>query len=436
MTDEAEIPELFTLPTPEPVADSFVEELATRIVVSFQKQLDPQLAASETSKLVYDETYEDKIPYYLEAIDMLLQNPATDKFAALSWSGFIAQSVNSQEFDDYFLKVLDYMLSGYYKMEMPDVEMKEKRFSGYSAIMARTFIKMTEMNASNADSCAEIYGNLIRKEMGLDARAQVIEKETGVNPLPSMQKMYDDVIDYLTTRAEFRASSLNEENPYEFVGPLAEKLRGTRRYVMQEVMNQRALEKKKQLEMELENRLASAEEVVIATKPFSEGLSFFVKEKRYNFKFLAVEKVRMTLQLLGSIMGALYFLAGYMSLWDITWYDGVVVCIIMLTFSRIAGSRKRFSQFYPTDVSKELEQCSTDFINVMRHMSHDQMEHFVARQIMMDRNQNFITMIPDFIKYLYAIMPDRKNMVITVDELSELVENAEIEVAKQLRGQA
>ena len=44
-------------------------------------------------------------------------------------------------------------------------------------------------------------------------------------------------------------------------------------------------------------------------------------------------------------------------------------------------------------------------------------------------------MIQEFIKYLYAIMPDRKSMMISVEELSELMENSEIEVAKQLRGQ-
>jgi hypothetical protein len=433
MAESKEIPDIFNTSAPEPEADNYVEELATRLVVGFQKQLDPQLAAMDTSKEVYDETYEDKIPYYIDAIEMLLQNPATDKYAALSWNAFMTASTNNQDLDVYFQRMLDYLLSGYYKGEKPDVEMKDKRFSGHSAIMARTFIKMTEVNAANSDICAEIYKHLVRKEMDLDSKAQAIEKEHGESPLPSMQKMYDDVIDYLATRADFRASSLNEENPYEYVGPLAEKLRGTRRYVMQDVMNQRALEKKKMLEMELENRLASAEEIVIATNPFAEGLLYFVKEKKYNYKFLAVEKVRLTLQVIGSIIGAFYFLAGYMSLWEIEWYDGVVVCMTMILFTRMIGSRTRFAPFYPVDVSKELEQNATQFINVMRHMSQDQMEHFVARQIMMERNQNFLTLVPDFIKYLYAIMPDRKNMVITVDELSELVENAEIEVAKQLR---
>ena len=46
-----------------------------------------------------------------------------------------------------------------------------------------------------------------------------------------------------------------------------------------------------------------------------------------------------------------------------------------------------------------------------------------------------MSMIPEFVKYLYAVMPDRKSMMISVDELTEVVENSEIEVAKQLRGQ-
>ena len=68
-------------------------------------------------------------------------------------------------------------------------------------------------------------------------------------------------------------------------------------------------------------------------------------------------------------------------------------------------------------------------------MSHEQLENFILRQIKLEENQKYLTMVPEFLKYLYAIMPDRKSMMITVDELSELVENSEIEVAKQLRGQ-
>ena len=56
---------------------------------------------------------------------------------------------------------------------------------------------------------------------------------------------------------------MSSENPFEFLGVLVEKLKATKRYISQEILNARAAEKKKQLETELQNRLASAEELVM-----------------------------------------------------------------------------------------------------------------------------------------------------------------------------
>jgi len=45
--------------------------------------------------------------------------------------------------------------------------------------------------------------------------------------------------------------------------------------VIQDIMNRQSLEKKKQLEKELREREASAEEVIIAAKPFNHGLYLY-----------------------------------------------------------------------------------------------------------------------------------------------------------------
>jgi len=283
-----------------------------------------------------------------------------------------------------------------------------------------------------------IFAILIRNEMDLSAKSEAEKEDTGSSIIPTdMQDLYDDVISYISDRGIFKASPMSgtEENPNEHIQNLCERLRSTRRYVMQEVINERALEKRKQLELDLKNQLASAEEIVMVAPKFTDGLSLFVQEKRYNFKYLSVEKVRMPLQLLGSITGAVYFLLGFMGYFGVHWVDGFVVCLVMLALVRILLSRKYLKLFYPTDISKELEDRSTAFINVMRNMSQEQMEHFMVRQIKLEHNQQYLTMVPEYVKYLYAIMPDRKSMMISVDELSELVENSEIEVAKQLRGQ-
>ena len=424
----------------EEIPENFAGQIARDVMVLFQKQMDPEVAAVEASSYLWKNAgTPEKVSYFVDATELWLESGTSgDKFAALSWNGLVTQSVNNQDYDTFLRMMIVAILDGYYSLQKPDIEYKEKRYSTYTSIIANTFIRMVELNPASEAGASEIYTILVRSEMDLEARSQAEEDETGSNTIPTdMQKLFDEMIDYLADRGMFKSNPMagEEANPNEHIEVLCERLRGTRRYVMQEVINERALEKRKKLEMELENQLASAEEIVMVAPQFTEGMAFFVQEKRYNFKYLAVEKIRMTLQLLGSITGAVYFLLGFMGVWGVHWIDGMVVCLVMLVFVRIVASRKQFQFFYPTDISKELEDCSTAFLNVMRNMSQEQLEQFLVRQIKLERNQKYLGMVPEFMKYLYAIMPDRKSMVITVDELSELVENSEIEVAKQLRGQ-
>lgn len=424
----------------EEIPENFAGQIARDVMVLFQKQMDPEVAAAEASSYLWKNAgTPEKVSYFVDATELWLESGTSgDKFAALSWNGLVTQSVNNQDYDTFLRMMIVAILDGYYSLQKPDIEYKEKRYSTYTSIIANTFIRMVELNPASEAGASEIFTILIHSEMDLEARSQAEEDETGSSTIPTdMQKLYDEMIDYLADRGMFKSNPMagEEANPNEHIEVLCERLRGTRRYVMQEVINERASEKRKKLEMELENQLASAEEIVMVAPQFTEGMAFFVQEKRYNFKYLAVEKIRMTLQLLGSITGAVYFLLGFMGVWGVHWIDGMVVCLVMLIFVRIVASRKQFQFFYPTDISKELEDCSTAFLNVMRNMSHEQLEQFLVRQIKLERNQKYLGMVPEFMKYLYAIMPDRKSMVITVDELSELVENSEIEVAKQLRGQ-
>ena len=424
----------------EEIPENFAGQIARDVMVLFQKQMDPEVAAVEASSYLWKNAgTPEKVSYFVDATELWLESGTSgDKFAALSWNGLVTQSVNNQDYDTFLRMMIVAILDGYYSLQKPDIEYKEKRYSTYTSIIANTFIRMVELNPASEAGASEIFTILVHSEMDLEARSQSEEDETGSSTIPTdMQKLFDEMIDYLHDRGMFKSNPMagEEANPNEHIEVLCERLRATRRYVMQEVINERALEKRKKLEMELENQLASAEEIVMVAPQFTEGMAFFVQEKRYNFKYLAVEKIRMTLQLLGSITGAVYFLLGFMGVWGVHWIDGMVVCLVMLVFVRIVASRKQFQFFYPTDISKELEDCSTAFLNVMRNMSQEQLEQFLVRQIKLERNQKYLGMVPEFMKYLYAIMPDRKSMVITVDELSELVENTEIEVAKQLRGQ-
>ena len=421
-------------------SDNLASQIARDVMVIFQKQLDVETASKEACKYILKTANtREKASQFFDATEMWVDSgPATDKFAALSWIGLVNQSSEDVEYEKFLRVMIERILEGYYNLEKPDIEFKEKRYSSYTSVIGNTFIKMVDINPSNESTASEIYSILVHDEMVMEGESQAHEEEKGHSIIPTdMQKLYDEMIDYLADRSLFKADPMSgdEGNPNEHIEVLCERLRSTRRYVMQEVINERAAQRKKKLEMELENQLASAEEIVMVSPHFTEGVAYFVQEKRYNFKYLAIEKIRITLQLLGSIVGAIYFFLGYLEMWGMKWLDGLAVCLIMLVFVRIIGSRKQFKYFYPEDVSKELEEKCTSFLNVMRNMSHEQLENFILRQIKLEENQKYLTMVPEFMKYLYAIMPDRKSMMITVDELSELVENSEIEVAKQLRGQ-
>jgi len=424
----------------EDVPENFAARIVRDVMVIFQKQMDLDAASAEAAAYIWKNTgTPGKVGYFIDATEMWLEAPETgDKYAALSWLAIANQSANNEDYDTFLHMMINSIIMGYYNLEKPDIEYKGKIYSTYTSIVSDIFVRMAGLNPTNGEIAANIFAILIRNEMDLSAKSEAEKEDTGSSIIPTdMQDLYDDVISYLSDRAIFKASPMagTDENPNEHIQNLCERLRSSRRYVMQEVINERALEKKKLLELDLKNQLASAEEIVMVAPQFTDGLSLFVQEKRYNFKYLSVEKVRMTLQLLGSITGAVYFLLGFMGYLGVHWFDGFVVCLVMLGLVRILLSRKQLKLFYPTDISKELEESSTAFISVMRNMSQEQMEHFMVRQIKLERNQKYLTMVPEYVKYLYAIIPDRKSMMISVDELSELVENSEIEVAKQLRGQ-
>ncbi|MBF0351385.1 MAG: hypothetical protein HQM11_10165 [SAR324 cluster bacterium] len=424
------------------VPEGFANQLARQLIILHEKDMDPVISSRNAATFIVDQTNKPgRYKYYLDACELLLEDERSEKFAALTWAALIIHSDENEEYNRFVSAVVQFAIEEYYDLSRPQVQFNKKKYSGQGFIFGASFIKMLHINGTLFDAAQEIYTDIIRKEMALEAKdAENKEEKSSLAFRKTKKKrdfgkkLYDDIIDYIFAKGSFKSTSLNQENPNEFMLLLADRLRGTRRYVIQDIMNKRALERKKRLEKELSERLASAEEMIMANDPFCDGLNLFWKEKRYNYKFLAVEKIRMALQIIGVITGVLYLMASYQGMWGLHWMDGIFVCFGMYVFSKFAASRKRFKSFYPYDVSKELENCSTNFINILRRMSKEQLDHFLTRQIKNKRNEKVIQIIPEFVKYLYAIMPDRKNMILTVDELSEVMENIEIDIAKQLRG--
>ena len=73
------------------------------------------------------------------------------------------------------------------------------------------------------------------------------------------------------------------------------------------------------------------------------------------------------------------------------------------------------------------------FTPILRKMSKEQMDAFLVRQVREPDNHKLLHIVPEFIKYIFAIMPDRSNMIVTVEELGDVMENLEMDVARTVR---
>ena len=128
----------------EEVPDNFVDQMASRIGIILQREMDPTVGATEVTKYIYETTYPNKVNYFLDAMEMLHESHTTDKYAALTWSGMISAAAHNKDYDTFMHAMLDKMIQGYYGMEKPDAELKDRKFSAFTTIMAKTFIKMID----------------------------------------------------------------------------------------------------------------------------------------------------------------------------------------------------------------------------------------------------------------------------------------------------
>ena len=146
-----------------------------------------------------------------------------------------------------------------------------------------------------------------------------------------------------------------------------------------------------------------------------------------------MEKVRVTLQVASVVVGVLWFLAAYLGFWGSQWYEGLVAVAGMYLFARFSASRQAFRNFFPNDVSKDLELVLGTLTPTLRKMSKEQMDAFMIRQIKDPQNLPLLPVMPEFFKYVFAVMPDRKNAIMTADQIRELLENIELDIARVIR---
>ena len=100
----------------EEIPENFAGQIARDVMVIFQKQMDPEVAAVESSSYLWEKAgTPEKVPYFVDATELWLESGTSgDKFAALSWNGLVTQSVNNQDYDTFLRMMIKAILDGYY----------------------------------------------------------------------------------------------------------------------------------------------------------------------------------------------------------------------------------------------------------------------------------------------------------------------------------
>ncbi|MCH7478268.1 MAG: hypothetical protein IIA14_09215, partial [SAR324 cluster bacterium] len=375
-----------------------------------------------------------------ETVERLITDNETERFAAVTWASLSLEREQHPEYEQFVNDLLDVAVVEHMNIVKPLYELEQRRFSHYAWHIGEVFICMMALNSDLYDVINHVFGSIIRKELAIEVtekeKREVRRISVGISAREketASKKLYDDIVDYIHARGEFKSDSLAQKNPNEFIQVLADRMRGSRRYVIQDVMNRQALLKKQQAEKALSERLAGAEDIILARDPFKKAVNLYWTEKRYNFKYVAVEKVRVTVQVLAILTGIVYFLMGYLNLYGMHWLEGIIVALGMYIFARVAASRRAFSRFFPEDVSKELEIVVGSFTPTLRKMSKEQMDAFLVAQVRDPANHKLLHIVPEFIKYIFAIMPDRSNMIVSMEELGDVMENLELDLARTMR---
>ncbi|MCZ6559213.1 MAG: hypothetical protein O7A69_15785 [SAR324 cluster bacterium] len=422
--------------------DDFPQRIATKIVVTLERERDPEAALQQIGTLILRNLgVDNRQKYFVDAVETLLEESESKRYAALSYVSISLDPENSTRHEQFLNEVLDILIDDHMNIVKPTVQIEgsRKSFSVYARHLGEVFTEMIDMNSDLYETIGHIFSTIIRKEMAqeqADKEAPDSFRRISMSSRDqpkAAKKLFDEIVDVIHARGEFHSDSLNQQNPNEYMALLADRMRATRRYVIQDILNKQALAKKKEIEKELSERLASAEEIILATDSFKKALNLFWTEKLYNFKYLSVEKVRVTVQVSAIVLGILYFLVGYLELYQMMWWEGLVVAVGMYLYARFLCSRRAFRRFFPDDVSKELEVMVGSFTPTIRRMSKDQMDSFLVRQVKDPRNVELLPIISEFVKYVFAVMPERKSAIITLEELADIMENIELDVSRKMR---
>ena len=413
-----------------PQSGMLAESIARKVQFIFEREMDSNKAGQEVAQLVFESfSSPDKLPFFISFLRKLLEDTETlvhvpPVFSALSWA-----DTPKKEYFNFLEDSYERSARGHSKKDMPEYTYEEsgKVFSYYAYVLGEAFIQIFKDNKDNYEIIGDGFSSMIRTEMDWEqARLEQkykdqFKKKKEKEEIPAnAKKLYDDIFDYITERSIFRSETLMQVNPLEFIADLTDKMRSTRRYCMQDVMNKKALHKKKELEKQLKEREASAEEIMATFVPLKAGLSLFQEAKLYNARYMDTEKRRVTMQILPVLFATAILGAAFMELIELS-MGSYLILGLMILLPKFIFSKAIMAKFYPVDQTSELEVELTNLMGVFKKCSHLQLVSLLNRVVKEMTNVPMMNHLPDFIIYCFTVMPDRKSALISKLELDEVM---------------
>ena len=201
---------------------------------------------------------------------------------------------------------------------------------------------------------------------------------------------------------------------------------------MQDVMNKKALLKKKELKKQLKEREASAEEIMASFSPLKRGLALFQEAKQYNGKYMDAEKRRMTMQIMPVLIATSCLGAALMELVEFP-MGFYFVFVLMIILPKFLFSKPILNMMYPIDKTGELEIELGGLMNTFRKCSQKQMDSLLNRVLKEMKSPTMMNHLPEFVLYVFTVMPDRKSALMRKDELEGSMAHLRRSVSQRTR---
>ena len=151
------------------IPDDYAEQIAGKIVLIHEKELDPSISSRNIAQTVYEMTHAEHLyAYFIDATEILNEDDATIRYSAVAWAALVMHLDTFPELQEYLDRLSHHILSEYASIGKPEIEWNHKRYSGFSAILGAVFIRMIEISSSLYEPIQEIYMLLMRKETQLE----------------------------------------------------------------------------------------------------------------------------------------------------------------------------------------------------------------------------------------------------------------------------